>query len=433
MSPARRNMEKKKVSKSWVVTLMLTMFSALSGQTYQFQELVSQALESSPVVKAAGHTVREKDRSVQVERAKFMPSVSATASSIFDNRSGANTSQLKFSGSQKILDPVAVVENRLARTQKEISEVSQKLDQDKVREGVEVVFPRAWLEQERQAFIDCLAKASQLLFDKDRREGELGLLSKVQVLSSVSRLKESKKRVSQYFDQLDSIFAELEKTVGIEILGGPNQEDRYPKLTMSDQFFKVPDRAICLDLAHHNRKELTITQNQIDIEEGRAKAAISGYIPTISGVAFADGLKDPLFGNETKWNSRAGITASWNFFDGASKRFQSEAADARRLKVSQDLDYWRIRINTQVAKALDSAQEKEKEFDWRTTKLREQKEVFERKTTEKKLGLISRVVWQQAELDWLKAQFDWLSSRVDFWVASNQLKASCGYPENWSD
>lgn len=424
-----------KISGGLTMKKILVGFSCLvatnlCSTSYQFGELVDQALSQSPLVKAAGHTITEKDRALQAERAKFLPSIVASGSSVYDDRSGANTSQLKIAGTQKILDPVAVVENRLAKTQKNISQVSSLLEQDKVREAVEAAFPRAWLEQERRAFIDCLEKTAQLIFDKDRREGELGLLSKVGVLSSVSKLKESKKSVEQYFHRLDFVFVELEKSVGTQILG-EEPEKRYPHLTAGSLKLVLPERDSCLEKASQSRKELKISLGQIDVEEGRSKAAIAGYIPTISGVVFSDGIKDPLFNESTKWNVRGGINASWNFFDGAGRRFQSQAADARKLKASQDLEYWRIKINAQVAKALDSASEKEKEFDWRTTKLREQKQLFEGKTKKQKLGLISKVEWQQAELEWLKAQFDWLSSRVEFWVAGNQLKASCGYPENW--
>ena len=405
---------------------LLSFFSTLSAG-YQISELVEKALLQSPAIKSANFSIKEKDRLVQAAKSKFMPSGTLSVSTginpnnnIFYNFD-RHQSQIKLAINQKIFDPAAIIENKVAKINKNIAHINVELESAKIRDEINTTFHKAWLEQERKDFIDQLWSTSKLDLNRDLKRANFGLLSKTQVSSSLAKFGENKKQVLKYSNSLSKSFSELEKAVGAPIL----ENGCYPTLLFDDKNEEIGPRQFYINQALENRNEIALALKQIELEDKNSELAISGYLPSVSGLASFEGLKDHH--SERKHNCRAhvGLSATWNFFDGAGHKFQYEAAQARKFKTEENLQLTKMRIGSQISALFDSVQEKQAELDCSNNRLAEQKKVFDKKTLESKLGLISKHEFERAKLDRLKAKFDWLESKVGLKNAQTQLTLGC--------
>lgn len=414
------------------LSLVFSAFSTLSAG-YQSSKLIEKALSESPMVKSADFSIKEKDRLVQAAKAKFMPNATLSASTLlkdpnncaFSDFESHRSSQIKIAITQKIFDPTAIVENKLAKINKNISQINAELDATKFREEIETNFSKAWLEQERKCFIDQLWKTSVADLERDLKKAKSGLLNKVQVSSNLAKFNDNKKQVLKYSISLGKAFSELEKAVGVPIF----DNGAHPQLYVDDLGVneeQIQPRQFYLDKALENRRELAVLGQQIALEDKNSDLAISGYLPSISGLASVDGLKNHHVDKTADWHGHVGLSANWNFFDGAGHKFQSEAALARKFRADQNLQLLKMRIHAQISGLFDSMQEKLKDLDSSKSKLVEQKSLFDKKMLEFKLGLISKNEAEHTKLDWLKTQFDWLETKIGLKIAQNQLNFGCG-------
>ncbi len=405
---------------------LLSFFSnILAG--YQCSELVEKAFSQNPTIKSANFSTQEKDRLVQAAKSKFMPSGTLSVSTGINPNNGAfynferHQSQIKLAINQKIFDPATIIENKVAKINKNIAQINSELETTKTVTEINTTFHKAWLEQERKDFIDQLWSTSKLDLNRDLKRANFGLLSKTQVSSSLAKFAENKKQVLKYSNSLSKAFSELEKAVGAHI----SENGNYPTLLFDDKNEAIGPRQFYIDQALENRHEIALALKQIELEEKNSELAISGYLPSVSGLASFEGLKDHHSERKHGCRAHVGLAATWNFLDGAGHKFQYEAAQARKFKTEENLQLTKMRIGSQISALFDSVQEKQAELDCSNNRLAEQKKVFDKKTLESKLGLISKHEFERAKLDRLKAKFDWLESKVGLKNAQTQLTLGC--------
>lgn len=405
---------------------LLSFFSTLSAG-YQIYELIEKALLESPAIKSANFSIKEKDRLVQAAKSKFMPSGTLSVSTginpnnnIFYNFD-RHQSQIKLAINQKIFDPAAIIENKVAKINKNIAQINSELEATKTVEEINTTFHKAWLEQERATFIDQLWSTSAIDLERDLRKAKNGLASKVQTYSNLAKFGENKKQVLKYSNSRSKAFSDLEKTIGVPFL----ENSSYLTLSFDEKNEEIGPRQFYIDQALENRNEIALALKQIELEDKNSELAISGYLPSVSGLASFEGLKDHH--SERKHNCRAhvGLSATWNFFDGAGHKFQREAAQARKFRAQENLEFLKMRIGSQISDLFDSAQEKQAELDYSNNRFSEQKKVFDKKNLEFKVGLISKNEFERAKLDRLKAKFDWLESKIGLKNAQIQLALGC--------
>ncbi len=411
-----------------VLLLLLAHFKSLFA-AYQTDDLISKALLENPSIQATASSIDEKNSIVNFAKSKFVPNATLSLSTFckdpmhwHSKETKDNFSQAKLLITQKIFDPSSIVEHKLAKVQKEISCANKGLEELKIRQEIETLFPKVWLEQERKTLIDQLWQAAKLELKRDTKRAKLGLLSHVQVASSLAKFNESKKQVLKYPDNLEKAFCELQKAVGTQIYGPEN----YPKLLLAQEEITIKPVDFYLEKALENRQEIEVAKHQIDLEEKNSALALSGYLPTISGQTSVEGQNHHYFDRKSHWNGQIGLCASWNFFDGGGHKFQRDAALARKFRAEENLELLKIKIGAQTNNSFQAVQEKLKDLDCAEQKFNEQKAIFNKKKAEFRLGLISKHEMEQATLNWLKVKFDWLEVKTDLKIAKKQLDLGCG-------
>jgi outer membrane protein TolC len=405
-----------------------TLLATQEFTAYEFETLVAKALKESPEIKVAHNSVQEKERAVMVQRAQYLPNLTLSASSLFDDRSrGGHTTHIGVQATQTIFNPTTIVKNQVASRQQSISQVNLELEKTRIQANTQTALLKAWLEQQREALMQLLLATASSEFARATKKAELGLLNRLQTLVAQSSLQNDAKTVAQYKDRLNNAFAELERAVGSNFEKGT--DEALPKLKFVAPAFTPPGKAECMALALQNRKEMQLAAEKIELETEGRKLALAGYLPTVSATASTSGINDGLIITR---HGKAGLLASWNFFDGAGHKFEAEVAEARSLRAENELELTKIKISTEVAVAFANAEVKQKELDWKTVKLREEHQTLTQKTARQQAGLFTQVELQKAQLEWTQAQFSWLEAKIALHLAQIELKMRCGFPTVWN-
>ena len=111
--------------------------------------------------------------------------------------------------------------------------------------------------------------------------------------------------------------------------------DRTEPLNLTDDFvydtFDI-DLASCVDYATRNRKDILADQYTLQQKEEAVKVAEAGWKPTVNFSAGPSLSKtfEPSMRNESTYDMKAGVSASWDIFDSGVTRAQVDRAKADR-------------------------------------------------------------------------------------------------------
>lgn len=423
-------MHLKRFKLSLIFAGSINLVAADVAATYDFKDLIEIALHQSPEIKAVECSVQDKDRLVMAQRAQYFPKVVASASSNHDDHFNYECSDFTVQLTQPIFDPTVIVKNRLAATQKSMAQINAELERTKVYGVAEFTWLKAWLEQQRETLNSLSLKVAQQDFAKEQKKITLGMLSELQAFAVTSKLKNEEKKQAQYYDSLNSAFVELERVLGGQVK--MFEDEVRAQLKFVDDGFILPSKEECLAKALDNRQETRLLQRKIELEQQNKSLAYSGYLPVVSGFVAAkrsSNHHDDV--GAKKWRGRAGMKATWAFFDGAGHKFEAEAAAARALRGENELELAKVKIEAEVIIAFNAAQIKKHELDLQTIKLQEDFRAFCQAEARYKNGLIALLEKHKANLLWTEAQFTWLTHKIALQQAFAALKNRCGNPSEW--
>jgi outer membrane protein TolC len=173
------------------------------------------------------------------------------------------------------------------------------------------------------------------------------------------------------------------------------------------------------------------TQSQLKNSEFAVKASRSGWFPSLSAnAAFAyQGTENPngafLTGNES-FGPQAGISLSWNIFDGGTTKTQMTnakiALETQRIQQEQTA----LSVQRDVLNAYANFENALFTLKAQQANLKTTKRNFERSNEMFKQGQITSIEFRQAQLNMLNAQSSYSQAKFNAKNAELQLKQLSG-------
>ncbi len=173
----------------------------------------------------------------------------------------------------------------------------------------------------------------------------VGTVAKVDVLESQVELANAMQNLVNIQNQYDIAVAELNNYIGL-----PADTIIRPQDTLTYRPYSAT-LGECTAYALENRADAAMADYAIKRAESAKKSAKAGWYPSVNASVTKElDTKDP-FTNKTSDRWTAGVSASWNIFDGGITRAQVNQADAALTKAQEEAAQVREQIQLEVQSA----------------------------------------------------------------------------------
>jgi len=173
----------------------------------------------------------------------------------------------------------------------------------------------------------------------------VGTVAKVDVLESQVELANAMQNLVNIQNTYDVSVAELNNYIGLpaDTIIRPQDTLAYVKYdaTLSD----------CTSYALENRADAAIADYAVKRAESAKKSAKSGWYPSVSASVSKGLTNENLINHKLTDQWTAGISASWNIFDGGITRAQVNQADAALKRAKEEAAQTREQIQLEVQSA----------------------------------------------------------------------------------
>lgn len=170
----------------------------------------------------------------------------------------------------------------------------------------------------------------------------VGTVAKVDVLESQVELANSQQKLVNMQNQYDVAVAELNNYIGLpaDTIIRPQDTLTYKKYDM-----KLGD---CTMYALENRADAAMADYAVKRAESNKRSAKSGWRPSVNASVSKEIDTSSVFSHKTSDQWRAGISASWNIFDGGITSAQVNQADAALIRAQEVAAQTREQIQLEV-------------------------------------------------------------------------------------
>lgn len=171
---------------------------------------------------------------------------------------------------------------------------------------------------------------------------QAGTVAKVDVLESQVELANAQQNLVTTQNRYDVAVAELNNYIGLpaDTIIRPQDTLTYHKYDL-----KLND---CIAYALENRADAAMADYDVKRAESNKRSAKAGYRPTVSAEISKGITTEHAFSGKTTDQWTAGISASWNIFDGGVTSSQVHQADAAIIRAQEVAAQTREQIQLQV-------------------------------------------------------------------------------------
>lgn len=356
--------------RSWIIPLLTALAMPLASQAQTVEPLtlgkaLEQALQNSPKVQRADSLYRETGWKTTESYAGFLPTLTASASYLFDKEyvlvdvslggglqsipQVVPTSNLYLTAQWNVFDGFASTNRYLSA---HAFERSAKDDFDwtrfQVEREVEVLFFRALAAKELQNVAQQNVRVLEDHLKDVKLFKKVGSSTNLDVLRVEVQMSEAQSELMNAMDNVEVSRARLSEALGREI-DVPRVDGAFPQLSPD-----LVSRLETVDL--EQRKDLQALKGRAEGFTHQEDAAEKYFVPRVSlfGQYQYYNNRDDRFDDYDKYREayQYGIMLSWNLFDGMSsiakskqsieQRYQAETSlKQAQLKAQRDFDFWK--------------------------------------------------------------------------------------------
>ncbi len=170
----------------------------------------------------------------------------------------------------------------------------------------------------------------------------VGTVAKVDVLESQVELANAQQNLVNIQNSYDVAVAQLNNYIGL-----PADTVIRPQDTLTYKKYNL-DLGDCTAYALENRADAAMADYAVKQAESNKRSAKAGWRPSVSGSVSKGFTHEHLFSGKLSDQWAAGISASWNIFDGGITRAQVNQADAALTRAQEVAAQTREQIQLDV-------------------------------------------------------------------------------------
>ncbi len=404
-----------------VFVLIISIFSNnIFALNLSLEKALDIAYKNKPSLKALAYQTKT-NKFNQIEKLNgYLPQINLTAGFSTKSHQQGLGGTYTVQGSQLVYSFTGPVElYKIAQQDTEFSQIAEQIHRDLIRNQVEVTFFNSWLLQERIKYIKSLKKSSIEVFALNKKQKELGFLSKDQWLSSKVAFDNDTYKIDSYINAFNNSLADLATVLGIEI-----KEDINLLWTPSINL-KYETLDSYISLASKNRKELIAKDKEIKKSSLEKSFYQKQYLPSL----YVNGTLAKVTSSVIKYPKELGVSLNWSF-DGLSNQIKSKTADTKRIRLLMEKSDLYQQIRKEVTQAYNNLEISTKNLKSQQTIYEKEDNKYSLENTQYKIGNISKPQLEQAKSNWELAKLNILESNVDLSIKKSYLLFVCGYPGN---
>jgi len=432
-----------------LLALLLFTGCATAGQPLSLSQCLQTGLENNPALQASRFKTETADRDVKVARADFLPTLNSSYSanrisnisakgptdSDYIDKDAHNgivrLTQILYAGSRisnthdkaKIIEQAVQAEYQLARL-----ELSYNIETTfyKVMKAKQDVISA----QEAVTRLSESVKAAEAFF---RRE----LVPQVDVLKARVDLADADNQLSIAKNNENRQRVALFSLMNLPL--DPDTEFSADEaLVMAER----PTFETCFDIAVEHRPDLKSLDFQRQAADKQSAISLGKYLPVVkfdagyydidndyaelgaTGLSFYDR-------DQTNRYWQAGVTVSWDFFDGGRSWFESEKYELETQRFGALLKEARNVIATGIRKALYSIAEAEQRIGASKDALDAARENYTAEDNRLKAGVSTITALLDAQSRLVRAKSNAANATLDYRLAQSELRLMTGGQTRW--
>jgi outer membrane protein TolC len=405
---------------------------------YTLQQCIDRALDQNPDILVAKKHLEEAAGAIIVARAGYLPSLTSYAN--FE-RLEANYATLNGSVSNRAY--VWNVNVRLTETIYAGGAVRAGMDIARLQKHSRTLDYEGAVDQVimdvRIAFYDILRNQSDVavheqavnfLTEQVKNEQarlDVGTGQKLNVLRAGVNLALEQSALVDARNRLRNSWLRLSELLSIPYSVNDGQAPFDIDGTLAYEK-TVLDLGDCLERALGQRPELTARENDIQVQKKQLIVDRSGVLPHLDLFAGYDVVSAPdrLQSADHYEGYLAGVSVSWNLFDGFATKGRMNATRARVEGAEISYDALHRTIEADVLGAYRDLQRSEENIGTQTANVQLATESLQLATANFGLGLTSQLELLQSQLDLTRAQVAELSARFEYNAALARLERAMG-------
>jgi outer membrane protein TolC len=266
---------------------------------------------------------------------------------------------------------------------------------------------------------------AERLLELATSQKDAGVATGIDVARAETRAANQRVQLAQAQTSLDTARLNLLRVIGLPL---------STNIVLADRMRFEPERVLdsnqAIERALSDRVEIKIAELQVQIAETQRKAAVAGWLPTLS--AFGDYGSSGLKPNELNLPTRsAGVQLNLPVFDGGHTRSEVKVASSRLVQAEMQRNDLRAAVEKEVRQALMNLKTLEEQV-----KASIQAEVLATRELELaqdrfKNGVGDNIEVVNAQTALENARQTYVSSLTQFNVARVNLAVAVGHPEDF--
>jgi outer membrane protein TolC len=230
----------------------------------------------------------------------------------------------------------------------QLAERQRRLAEQQVTTATALAYIELLETGQSVAAAEANVRLARQLLDLATNQRNAGIATGLDVARAETRLASQQVQLAQARTNLDTARLNLLRTIGAP-LGAP----LAPADAMRFDPQPPPEAGQAIQQALGERLELSVASEQLRIAEAERKAAIGGWVPSVS--AFGDYGSSGLKPNQTDLPTRSvGIRIDVPIFDGGRTRAEVQAATSEVRQAEMQLTDLRAAVEKDVRQALDN-------------------------------------------------------------------------------
>ena len=420
--------------KHFLFIFSISLFSIVCSKeikTLTLDKAIEIAYKNRPSIKAYKFATQASRYVEKQKLSGYFPQLTLSEKNYFANGVKGSTNQVAFNASQLIYSFASPLdEYKIAKKGTEITKYSEETHKEYIRNAVEKSFLNAWLLQKKHTFIKTLQISAQTTFSKNRTEKKVNLLSQPDWLQKAATYSQNELTVALYSDDVNTIHKQLEYYLGksINLTFHSNPKAHGEKMILqwnAQKKIRIGHLNNYYDAAIKNRKEIKSKQKQIEQHKETSKLYKNMYLPSLNAFGQVEKIS-----NHNKKMSIAGLSLSWNLFDGGKYFQQSQETHANMLKATMEKQDTIQQIKFEVESAYYALSQALKQLLAYEISLKQAISQYKKSENQHKIGQTSNVELKEAKCNLQTAKYSWLEYKVNATIKEKNLMYYCGYPEN---
>jgi outer membrane protein TolC len=418
--------------------IVSNVMSLSSLPRYTLQQCLDRALDDNPDILVAKKRLEEAAGGIIVARAGFLPSLTSYA-----NFEWLEADYATLNGSISNRSDIWNVNVRLTETIYAGGAVRAGMDIARLEKSSRTLDYEATVDQVimdvRIAFYDILRNQSDVAVHEqavsflteqvknEQNRLDVGTGQKLNVLrAEVNRALEQSALIDAR-NRLRNSYLQLSQLLSIPYSISDDQEpfDIDGALAYQKTVIDLDD---CLSRALLQRPELIARQNDIKVQKKQLIVDRSGVLPHVNLFTGYDVVSEPdrLQSADHYDGYLAGVSVSWNLFDGFATKGRLNATRARTDAAEISYDAIHRNIEAEVLRAYRDLQRSDENIQTQTANVQLATDSLKLASGNFDAGLTSQLELLQSRLDLTRAQVAELSARFEYNAALARLQRAMG-------